>query len=109
MDQREDGNGDGAQGAVATLRLDHFTQRIGQAFAIDAVEGRIELTLTVAQELARSPREGGGFRLEFEGPPAPVLPQAIYSFALGSELHDIFIVPLGPGAAGKISYEAVFF
>ena len=109
MDQRGDGSPDDTPGAGVMLGLDHFSQRVGQSFAINAAKGAAELTLTAAQELAQSPREGGGFRLEFLGPAAPVLPQAIYSFALGDERHDIFIVPLGPGAAGRIAYEAVFF
>jgi hypothetical protein len=91
------------------LGIGHFDGRIGESFAIGAVEGGIALTLVDVQELPQSAREGGGFRLEFEGPAAPILPQAIYSFPIASEAHDIFIVPLGPRAGGKARYEAIFF
>ena len=49
------------------------------------------------------------FSLELTGPPAPVLEQRIYRLlhpVLG-EL-EIFLVPIGPGADGRLRYEAVF-
>jgi hypothetical protein len=48
------------------------------------------------------------FSLEFVGPPAPTIPQGMYSLAHGDdEPFEIFIVPLSSDGSGT-RYEAVF-
>lgn len=93
---------------MADLLLADFAQRVGDSFEIVAGELAVVLTLGDARAIPGSARAGGGFRLEFSGPPDPVLPQGTYPFSVGSEMRDIFIVPLGP-EAGAMRYEALFF
>lgn len=80
----------------------------GAVYDVAADEGVLPLTLDKAQPLSDSGREGGSFRLEFVGPEAPVLPQAIYCFARGEDAHEIFIVPVARDPGG-VRYEAVFY
>jgi hypothetical protein len=91
------------------LRTSDFTQRIGQSFSIAFAGTVVELTIAAVEELPHSQRDGGGFRIEFLGPRAWILPQGIYAFALDGVLHDIFIVPLAPDARNTALYEAIFF
>ena len=92
----------------AQLGYRDFADRVGRVFPVEAGEIR-ELELIEAGKLPHSLRPGGGFRLEFAGPPAPVLPQAIYVFRIDGVPREIFIVPLGPAPDGRLRYEAVFF
>lgn len=91
------------------LALSDFEGLIGTSFAIQTEMGEQELVLGAAQAVPGSPRPEGGFRLEFTGPPQPRLPQSIYGFPVGGALHDIFVVPIGPGADQRLRYEAIFF
>ena len=86
--------------------LAEFQSRAGADFAVDGVEGALRLERVL--ELPMSRREGGGFRLEFDGPAQPVLPQATYSLSHDGEAFEIFIVPVSKSAAGGITYEAIF-
>ena len=91
------------------LTWDDFRDAVGSTYRVETAEGPVTLGLDVAREIADSHRVGGGFRLEFLGPAAPVLPQAIYRFTSDSaEPFEIFIVPVGvePGA---VRYEAIFY
>lgn len=90
------------------LTLDHFAPGIGETWEVAAPGGPVPLVLAAAEPLASSGRAGGSFRLEFEGPPEPLLPQAIYGFARGGEEDEIFIVPIGL-TDDKAVYEAIFF
>lgn len=67
----------------------------------------VQMTLKKAVQLASSGRTEGSFRLEFQGPFEPILPQAIYRFRSGDACHDIFIVPVARDDEGTL-YEAVF-
>jgi len=96
------------QDMSAPLTLADFEPRVGKSFEIATDFGVQALGLIGAQELPHSPREGGGFKLEFSGPAEPRLPQAIYAFSIDGALHDIFIVPVGLKDGG-IRYEAIFF
>jgi len=96
------------QDAPAPLTLADFEPHVGTSFEIATDFGVQALVLAAAQELPHSPREGGGFKLEFSGPAEPRLPQAIYAFTIDAVLHDIFIVPVGLKDGG-IRYEAIFF
>lgn len=93
---------------MGELTLADFAPCVGEPFEIDADGAPFVLTLREASSLPPSPRPGGSFRLEFEGPLQPILQQSIYAFPVGDERHDIFIVPVGPKEGG-MRYEAVFF
>ena len=86
-----------------------FTGLVGESFDLDFGGGAVlGLVLETVEELTGGVREEGNFRLEFRGPPAPVLPQAIYRFASGERSWDIFIVPIGQSESGT-TYEACFY
>ena len=87
---------------------DDFADAAGAAYAVALGEESVELTLEHAAEAPSAGREGGSFRLEFSGPPAPVLPQAIYPFQRGDEVMEIFIVPISNDREGT-RYEAIFY
>jgi len=85
-----------------------FEPHIGDAFTITAEPQAIELVLAEVTILADRPGGRDPFSLLFQGPPQPLLPQAIYRLEhprLGP--LEIFIVPLGQDAAGA-RYEAIF-
>jgi hypothetical protein len=78
------------------------------AWQVDSEGGPcVEMTLKRAIQLPATGRAGGSFRLEFQGPFEPILPQAIYRFRSGDACHDIFIVPVARDDDGTL-YEAVF-
>ena len=87
---------------------DDFADAAGAAYAVTVGEGAVELTLAHAAEAPSAGRAGGSFRLEFRGPPAPVLPQAIYPFQRGDEVMEIFIVPISNDGEST-RYEAIFY
>lgn len=90
------------------LTVDDFRTRRGDAFEVGVQGATVSLVLAKVQELPASGREGGSFRLEFHGPPKPMLGQGIYPFRLNGDRVDIFIVPIGltPQA---MRYEAIFY
>ncbi|NYT40311.1 hypothetical protein HZY97_06055 [Sphingomonas sp. R-74633] len=93
----------------APLTLADFEPHVGADFVVATQSGGVELNLTQATALPQSVREQGGFRLEFAGPAQPVLGQGIFGFPVEGVLHEIFIVPIGTGAEGRVRYEAIFF
>ena len=92
----------------APLTLDDFTGLVGRAMTVERPEGPVDLTLAEAQPLPPSPREGGAFRLEFEGPLQPELGQGIYGFRLDRGPTEIFIVPIAR-TDEAMRYEAIYF
>lgn len=94
---------------TAGLALGDFEGLVGTIFAIEAGAGPYPLELLSVQPLPHSPRAEGGFRLEFAGPEQTQIFQSIYPFPVRGGLHDIFLVPNGPGPDGRPRYEAVFF
>jgi hypothetical protein len=89
------------------LRLDDFAGNVGQTYNIVFSDGVLPLVLEQAQPLPAGQREAGAFRLQFLGPPEPVIVQGTYPFRLGEETDEIFIVPIGKGEDG-VQYEAIF-
>jgi hypothetical protein len=90
------------------ITIEDFNRRVGQTFVV-AVQGhRLSLVLRAAQVLPGSARVGGAFRLEFVGPPNPMLDQGIFPFEIDRDRYEIFIVPIGRDQDGT-RYEAVFF
>jgi len=90
------------------LTYTDFDKRRGKPFSVHAGGGVVQLVLAEVQDLPGSKREGGAFRLEFHGPPQPLLGQGTFRFLVGGEPFDIFIVPVG-SAPQHMRYEAIFF
>ena len=97
------------------LNIEDFTPHVGTAFTVPNVppEQRpyaIELASAEPIPLAEGAPKTDPFRLIFEGPATPYLPQGVYDFEHdGLGVVGIFIVPLGsesPG--GPMRYEAIF-
>ncbi len=91
------------------LTLAVFESLVGDTFALDAGAAEpLDLVLTAATPTGEQPGGRVPFSLLFDGPPRPLLPQAIYPLA-HAELGalEIFIVPLGQDAEAT-RYEAIF-
>lgn len=90
--------------------LTTYEPRVGEVFRLEfADHPPVDLTLVEAAPGPWQPPEGGktAFRLEFSGPPQPLLAQATYRMQhaqLGA-LH-IFIVPIAQDESSA-TYEAV--
>jgi hypothetical protein len=89
------------------LKLDDFADCVGESYELVFADGTLPIVLEKAQALPRSVREAGAFRLEWRGPGEPVLAQAIYRFRRGSEMFDLFMVPVARDEQGTL-YEAIF-
>jgi hypothetical protein len=94
---------------VQDLTIAHFAAHLNERFTVGDGTTQTELALVEA-----SPRGGGRpggrqpFALLFHGPPAPILPQAMYRFEHPAlPPLDIFIVPVGPDG-DRMRYEAIF-
>ena len=93
---------------VQEMEYRHFSDRVGKSFDV-AVQGHhLSLRLDAAQSLPGSPRVGGAFRLEFVGPPDPVLAQGIFPFEIDQDRFEIFVVLIAHDLR-HARYEAVFF
>ena len=90
------------------LTFADFRNRRGDTFDVRAPGGVVPLVLAQVQELPGSGRQGGSFRLEFQGPPAPPLGQGMFPFMVGGSWVNIFIVPVGIVPQG-MRYEAIFY
>jgi hypothetical protein len=90
------------------LRLDQFSDAIGQAFEVPIGDQCFSLELKRAEaSQVTSLREHGSFSLYWLGPFEPILPQATYEMRHGGQSYWIFIVPIGRDESGT-TYEAVF-
>lgn len=88
--------------------IDDFSAWLGQDCEVASGAVRVPMTLLAAEPLAGSPRDAGGFRLEWRGPVDPVLAQAIMTVTRAAETYEIFMVPTARDAQGT-RYEAVFY
>jgi hypothetical protein len=94
------------------LTAHSFAPHEGTDFTVHlAPDVPIHLRLTTVTRFPLQPHapRPEPFSLEFVGPAAPLLPQAIYPLEhpdMGDV--DLFLVPLGPGPGGGVRYEAVF-
>jgi hypothetical protein len=93
---------------VRDLSMADFEPLAGQTFTVTAAEGEVAMTLIAVERLQGSVRSNGGFRLEFQGPLAPALEQAIVEVAGPDHRDAIFLVPIAREPAG-MRYEAVFY
>ena len=93
---------------LATATVETFEPCVGDAFALTADSGSVELVLASVRALGERPGSRQPFALYFLGPPEPQLPQAIYRLE-HAELGvlEIFIVPIGRDADGT-RYQAIF-
>ncbi|HEY0411985.1 MAG TPA: hypothetical protein VGD66_02440 [Allosphingosinicella sp.] len=89
------------------LRLDDFAEAVGESYELLLGDEAVSLVLERTQELPRSIRDAGSFRLEWRGPASPVIEQSVYTFRRGDRTFEMFIVPVGKSEAG-ILYEAIF-
>jgi hypothetical protein len=93
---------------LAALTAADFRPLIGELFDVAGTASPVQLTLSAVDEGRRTFDHRRSFSLVFVGPTSPLLGQGIWR--LEHEAFDgleIFLVPLGPGAAGAL-YEAVF-
>jgi hypothetical protein len=93
---------------LANLTPGDFEPHLGEDFSLRNAAGEFSLRLVEIRKLGAAKRAGGAFALEFAARADRVLPQATYPLehrTLGT--LALFLVPLGPKAAGMI-YEAVF-
>jgi hypothetical protein len=90
------------------ITLEDFAGSVGRTLSVETDAGPVSLTLAEATPLPASPRDGGSFRLELEGPLLPELEQRIYIFDLKRGPTEIFIVPIAR-TESAMRYEAIFF
>lgn len=93
---------------MSDMTIQDFASWVEGACDVVAGDERCPMTLIAAQDLPGSPRDGGGFRLEFRGPADPVLPQSIMTVTREAEVYTLFMVPIGRDSTGT-RYEAVFY
>jgi len=93
---------------VTDLSIEDFATWVGEACEVAVDETALPMTLAAVEPLDGSPRETGGFRLEFLGPPEPILGQAIVTVRRPAFDREIFMVPIASGPDGT-RYEAVFY
>lgn len=93
---------------MAELNIDDFTPWVSDTCSVTAPDGEVTMTLVAVQPLAHAQRDGGGFRLEFEGPASPVLGQSIMTVNGPAGMHEIFVVPIAQDARAT-RYEAIFY
>jgi hypothetical protein len=90
------------------ITMADFSGRVGKIFDVNVAGHQLPMTLGACQELPVAVREGGAFRLEFIGPLNPQLGQGVFPFRIGTDLYNLFVVPVGSDARGMI-YEAIFY
>ena len=88
-------------------RPDDFADAVGGDFIIAGTDPAIALTLKAITPIAHSPRDGGGFALQFLGPSAPIIPQGTLGLNHGDEEHVIFVVATASRPDGT-DYQAIF-
>ena len=97
---------------VEQMTFARFRALLRTRFQVSAGAGGVDLELTEAVLAQSSPASDASayesFALIFEGPARPRLDQGIHRMrSERGEQLDLFIVPVGPSAAG-LRYEAVF-
>jgi hypothetical protein len=94
---------------VKQLTVEDFTPYVDTRFVVAG--GGFMLELVLAEAVARGqgrPEGRAPFILLFQGPLAPILPQATYRFEHQDlAALEIFIVPVGP-EGDRMRYEAIF-
>ena len=93
---------------MAELTIDDFTPWVNGTCDVTAPDGKVTMTLVAVQPLDHAQRDGGGFRLEFEGPASPLLAQSTMTVSGPAGSHEIFVVPIAQDARAS-RYEAIFY
>lgn len=91
---------------MAQLSFGDFTA--GDRFDMEAGGTSCPVELVEVSPLDGSTREGGAFRLEFQGPRDPAFQQGTFLFRRDGETLEIFVTAITRDRAGT-RYEAVFF
>lgn len=91
---------------MSDLGYADFADRLGDEFAVEGAP--LTLKLASAKELPGSPRDAGGFQLEFHGPADPVLAQGIFPLAQGPDRFELFLVPIARDEE-RTRYDCTFF
>jgi hypothetical protein len=92
---------------MAVLTLEDFRAAVGTECHVSSGGQSCTMVMIAADPIPSSVRPGGGYRLEFMGPPEPLLAQSIMRVAGDFGDHDIFMVPILQNEKG-ITYEAIF-
>lgn len=82
--------------------------RAGDRFEMEAGGMSCPVELVEVSPLDGSPREGGAFRLEFQGPREPAFQQGTFLFRRDGEALEIFVTAIVRDQSGT-RYEAIFF
>lgn len=90
---------------MTTPSMTEFETLRGRAFRVDGTDEALALQVVVP--LPQSPRDGGGFRLEFTGAPTSAVQQGLYRLTGDGAVFDIFIVPVARDADAT-TFEAIF-
>lgn len=90
------------------LTIDDFAAWMNRTCDVTAPDGQVSMTLVSAEPLPEAHRDGGGFRLEFEGPAEPLLAQSIMTVSGPDASHQIFLVPVAQDTRAA-RYEAIFY
>lgn len=93
---------------LSEMTAEKFSELEGDSFTVTSVDPQVEMKLVEIKPLGSGERKGGAFSLLWQGPQAPMLPQATYQVshsALGT--HDLFLVPVAEKEIGY-QYEAIF-
>lgn len=93
---------------MQNLTIDDFTPWVNGTCDVTAPDGQVTMTLVAVQPLDHAQRDGGGFRLELEGPASPVLGQSIMTVSSPAGTHEIFVVPIAQDVRAT-RYEAIFY
>jgi hypothetical protein len=93
---------------MEALALDDFSGAIGAGWEMEAGGASHAAELLEASALHGSPREGGGFRLEFRGPADPPYQQGLMTFRRDGRDYEIFVTAISRDGSGTV-YEAVFY
>ena len=90
------------------LTIEDFASWLNGSCEVTAPDGQVTMTLVGVAPLPHAPRDGGGFRLELEGPSEPILAQSIMTVSGPGGSHEIFLVPIARDARAT-RYEAIFY
>lgn len=93
---------------MSELGYADFADRLGEDFDVEIEGHKLTLRLANAKELPGSPREAGGFQLEFHGPADPAMTQGLVPLTQGDERFELFMVPIAQDGE-RTRYDCTFF
>ncbi|HET7881834.1 MAG TPA: hypothetical protein VFL55_13190 [Acetobacteraceae bacterium] len=85
------------------LRHEDFAPHVDKLFRFEGWHGALRLTAIESCELPRP------FTLLFEGPPADIVPEGLYTAVVDDAFRfQLYIMPIHTATAGRQDYQAVF-